>query len=501
MHLRSTHRIAVIALLVAAVVGLPASAQGQSAGNAVTDWNAIAVSTLVGLPGPAGGAPPASQINVAMVQGAVYDAVNATAPKYHRPYLLNRRFEATASKEAAVATAAYTVLSNIVSTAPASIPFPSKESVLQSLASQHASSLGAIPDSPSKAQGVAAGKAAAEAMIAAREGDGRFGPSQWVPNSAPGHWQPLIDPATGQRILDPTPWVGLVKPFLMQSSSQFRSKGPLALDSAAYAAELNEVKALGSATSAVRTPTQTYIARWWQSNPVASWNAVARDLIARKNLDVVDSARLLAMQNLSAADASINCWNDKYHWDFWRPWNAIARAAEDGNPATAPDPTWTALITAPYPSHTSGHNCLDAAHVSVLRMFFGDVPEGGYQITSVSPFMAPGDAPTRTFSSFSQVLAELIEARIWAGLHYRNADVQGQLLGRSVAEYAAANYFTATPLPATPPPATPPTAGPPTQLPRTPTQLPRTGTPPLAPLLPIALGLTAAGLLLRRPPR
>ena len=481
----STTRLAVAALVFAAVVGRPATAQGQSAGNAVTDWNAIAVSTLVGLPGPAGGAPPASQINVGMVQGAVYDAVNATAPRYHRPYLLDRRFEATASQEAAVATAAYTVLANIVSTVPASIPFPSKESVLQALAAHYASALGAIPDSPSKAQGVAAGRAAAAAMIAAREGDGRFGPSQWVPNAAPGHWQPLVDPATGQPLLDPTPWAGLVKPFLMQSSSQFRSQGPLALDSAAYAAEFNEVKALGSTTSEVRTSTQTYIARWWQSNPVASWNAVARDLIARRNLDVVDSARLLAMQNLSTADASINCWNEKYYWDFWRPWNAIARAAEDGNPATEPDPTWTALITAPYPDHTSGHLCLDGAGISVLRMFFGDAPEGGYQITSVSTFLVPGDAPTRTFSSFSQVLAELIEARIWAGLHVRTAYVQGELLGRSVAEYAAANYFTA---------AAPPAA-------QAPTQLPRTGTPPLAPLLPIALGLTAAGLLLRRPPR
>jgi hypothetical protein len=204
-----------------------------------------------------------------MVQGAVYDAVNATASTYHKPHLLNRRFEATASKEAAAATAAYTVLSNIVSTLPASIPFPSKESVLQSLASQYASSLGAIPDSPSKAQGVAAGKAAAEAMIAARVGDGRFGPSQWVPNPAPGHWQPLTDPATGRPVLDPTPWVGGVKPFLIQSSSQFRTNGPLALNSAAYAAQFNEVKALGSTNSAVRTPTQTYIARWWQSNPAS----------------------------------------------------------------------------------------------------------------------------------------------------------------------------------------------------------------------------------------
>jgi hypothetical protein len=441
MHLKSTTRIAVTALLVAAVVGLSPAAQGQAAGNAVTDWNQIAVSTLVGLPGPAGGAPPAAQINVGMVQGAVYDAVNAIEPKHHRPYLLKRRFAATASKEAAVATAAYTVLAHLVSTVPASIPFPSKASVLQSLASQYASSLGAIPESPSKAQGVAAGRAAAEAMIAAREGDGRFGPSQWVPNAAPGHWQPLLDPATGQPLLDPTPWAGGVKPFLMQSSSQFRTAGPLPLGSPAYAAELDEVKTLGSATSAVRTSTQTYIARWWQSTPVASWNAVARDLVAREGVDVVDSARLLAMQNLSAADAAINCWNDKYHWDFWRPWNAIPRAAEDGNPATAPDPTWTALITAPYPDHPSGHLCLDGAHTRVLRLFFGDVPEGGYQITSASTLLLPGDPRTRTFSSFSQALAEVTEARIWAGLHFRTADVQGELLGRSVAEYMAANYF------------------------------------------------------------
>jgi hypothetical protein len=430
--------VAVVVLAALGVVG--ASAVPVVTGtNAVTDWNLIAVKTLTGLPGPAGGAPPASQINMGMVQGAVYDAVNATTPKHHRPYLLNRRFAATASKDAAVATAAYTVLANIVSTVPASISFPSRESVLQSLASQYAASLGAISDSPFKAQGIAAGTAAAEAMIAARDGDGRFGPSQWVPNTAAGHWWPLTNPATGQPILDPTPWVGGVKPFLMQSSSQFRTAGPLALGSAAYAAEFNEVKALGSTNSVTRTPTQTYIARWWQSTPVASWNAVARDLVARNDFDIVDSARLFAMQNLSAADAGINCWNDKYYWDFWRPWNAIPRAAEDGNPATAPDPTWTALITAPYPDHPSGHICNDGAHTRVLQMFFGDVIEGGFQITSSA--VNPGGPATRTFDSFSQTLAELIEARIWAGLHYRTADVQAEQLGRNIADFMAANYF------------------------------------------------------------
>ena len=427
--------------ILALVAAMPApAAPVVTTTNPVTDWNLTAVNTLTTLPGPAGGAPPASQISMGMVQGAVYDAVNAITPKHHRPYLLKRRFAATASKDAAVATAAYMVLSNIVSTVPASIPFPTRASVLQSLASQYAASLSAIPDSPRKTKGVAAGNAAAEAMIAAREGDGRFGPSQWVPNPAPGHWQPLVNPATGP-ILDPTPWVGGVQPFLMQSSSQFRTAGPLALGSAAYAAEFNEVKALGSINSAVRTTAQTYIARWWQSTPVASWNAVARDLIGRDEVNIADSARLLAMTNLSAADAHINCWNDKYYWDFWRPWNAIPRAAEDGNPATTAEAGWTALLTAPYPDHPSGHLCDDGAHVAVLRMFFGDVIDGGYQITSASPFLAPTDPKTRTFGSFSQALAEVIEARIWAGLHFRTADVQAEQLGRNVANYMAANYF------------------------------------------------------------
>ena len=438
MDLRSTTRIAVIALLVvAAVGGLSASARGQSAGNAVPEWNLIAVNTLTGLPGPAGGAPPASAIHVAMVQGAVYDAVNAIEPKHHRPYLLKRRFSARASKEAAVATAAYDVLSDIISTVPATIPFPTRASLLQSLATQYASSLAAVADGPFKRQGIAAGNAAAEAMIAARQDDGRFGLSQWVPNPAPGHWQPLLN-ADGTQMLDPTPWVGGVTPFLVQSSTQFRTAGPLALGSAAYAAEVNEVKALGAVNSTVRTPEQTYIARWWQSTPIASWNSVARDLVGRYEVDIVDSARLLAMQNLSAADAAITCWSDKYYRDFWRPWNAIRRAAEDGNPATEPDPAWTALITAPYPEHPSGHLCNDGAYLSVLRLFFG-TDEIGFDVTSRA--LNTGGPATRHFDRFSQALAEIIEARIWAGLHFRTADVQAELLGKSVANYMAENYF------------------------------------------------------------
>src|SRR6187397_188734 len=427
------------------VIGASAAPPATADATAVMQWNIIAISTIVGipgpgLPGPAGGAPPASQIHMGMVQGAVYDAVNAITPKHFRPYVLKRRFGNTASDEAAVATAAYLVLKNIVETVPQSIPFPNRATLLASLASQYQTGTNAIPDSPFKNMGVAAGTAAAEAMIDARQGDGRFGPSQYVPNASPGFWDSVAP--NGTIALDPTPWVGGVEPFLMQSSSQFRSDGPLALTSTAYAAEFNEVKALGGdgvVTPSARTATQTYVAKWWQSNPLASWNDVARQLIARNDLDVSDAARLLAMENLAAADAAINTWNDKYHFSFWRPFQAIRRAADDGNSATSPDLTWTPLISAPYPDHASGHLGLDSSHTTVLRMFFGDVPAGGYQITSA--FVNPGGPATRTFTGFSQAVDEIVEARIWAGLHFRTADVQAVQLGTNVANYAAANYF------------------------------------------------------------
>ncbi|MFL5972684.1 MAG: vanadium-dependent haloperoxidase [Gaiellaceae bacterium] len=423
--------------VLAAAVAFAAPAAAQA--NEVTDWNRIATNTLVAFPGAAGGAPPALNINMGMTQGAVYDALNATEPRHHRPYLLKRRFSARASKEAAAATAAYRVLSSIVSTVPVTISFPNRASLLQTLEAQYDTSLAALPETPFKRQGIAAGNAAAEAMIAARQDDGRFGPSQWVPNPAPGHWWPLLNP-DGTPMLDPTAWVGGVRPFLMQSASQFRTAGPQSLTSAAWAADFNEVKALGSVNSTARTPEQTHIALWWQSagGPALLWNPVARNLVENPTsaVDIVDSARLFAMLNLTAADASINCWNDKYHFDFWRPWNAIPRAAEDGNPATQPDPSWRALLTAPYPSHPSGHLCNDAAYLTALGIFFG-TDEIGFDVTS-SRF--PSE-PARHFDRFSEPLDEIIEARIWAGLHYRTADVQAVILGRNVAEYMARHYF------------------------------------------------------------
>jgi hypothetical protein len=230
-----------------------------------------------------------------------------------------------------------------------------------------------------------------------------------------------------------------VDPFLMRSSSQFQSKGPQELTSAAYAADLNEVKALGGdgvVTPSARTVDQTHNAVFWQSagGPTLLWNGVARNLAEdpANELDVADSALLFAEMNLSGADAAINCWNDKYHFDFWRPWNAITR--DDGNPNTDIDLGWTALLTAPYPEHPSGHLGLDTPALRVLTMFFGDNVH--YGVTS-SRF----GGETRPFDHFSTALAEIVEARIWAGLHFRTADVQAVGLGENVARYAAENYF------------------------------------------------------------
>jgi hypothetical protein len=190
-------------------------------------------------------------------------------------------------------------------------------------------------------------------------------------------------------------------------------------------------------SSTVRTPEQTHIALFWQSNVTPTWNSVARDLALNPahGVDLADSALLFAMLNLSAADAAINCWNDKYHWDFWRPWQAIREADRDGNPATERDESWTPLLTAPYAGHPSGHLCLDGAHLRVLRMFFN---------TDTIRFNAPTArfaGETRSFDRLSDALEEIVEARIWAGLHFRTADVQAEQLGREVADYMARHYF------------------------------------------------------------
>src|SRR6266403_838691 len=421
-------KIVILPLLIAvALVALASPTVARA--DAVTDWNAIASNAIVVT---AGQPPPVSVLHFAMVQGAVYDAVNAI-DRGHRPYLVQPNANPTDSKEAAAAAAAYQVLIGV---------FPGQQPTLQPIYDAY---IAGLPDNPpgSKAAGIAIGEATAAAMLEARANDGRFGPPPNLYPPAPGIWRPT--PPNFAH--DPAPWVGNVLTFIVPSAEMLRTDGPNALTSAAYAEDFNEVKELGSLNSTTRTSDETDAAIFWQDQAIALWNRNFRTLAASQNLDIVENARLFAMENLAAADALIGCWNDKYYYWFWRPITAIREADTDGNPATEADPTWLPLfdpstpvcnlpllVTPPFPDHPSGHACATGAFVHTHQNFFGT------DKIAVSVFSGKS-CTTRSFERFSDMLSEVIDARVWAGIHFRTADVQGSVLGNKVAHYLKKHYF------------------------------------------------------------
>ena len=397
--------------------------------NTVTDWNGYASTAIVST---AVQPPPVSVLSFAMVHGAVYDAVNAI-DRSHRSYLAQPPARRSDSKDAAAATAAYGVLVKL---------FPAQAPTLQPL---YDASMAAVVDVPrgAKTRGIADGEAAAAAMLAARENDGRFGPFTPVIGTTPGAWRPTAP----FLAMDPAPWVGNVRPFLIPDVELLRTDPPNALTSRAYTRDFDEIKRVGALASTTRTPDQTDAAIFWQDAAFALWNRAFRTIAADQRLDTADTARLFAIENLAAADAAIGCWNNKYHWNFWRPITAIREAASDGNPKTEADPGWTplfdpatpvasppALSTPPFPDHPSGHNCAAGAIVQTLRDFFG-TDRLTFSLTSNK------SGTTRTFHRLSDALEENINARVWAGIHFRTADVQGAILGYKVARYLHRHYF------------------------------------------------------------
>jgi PAP2 superfamily len=430
------HRTLLV-LSLAAMVGALAVpvAQAQGAGAATTesadvvvDWNKNAQTAIIGT---ANQGPTVAYLHLAMVQGAVYDAVNAIEGGYE-PYL-GLKPPATAgpddSAPAAVATAAHDVLVAL---------FPGQKAALDT---ELGASLYAIPDGSAKAGGIEVGGAAAAAMLAARAGDGRFPsiPFTVTQGREPGEWRSTsTNPVTGAPVVEPAPWVGEVRPFLIPSAAALRTDGPNALTSAAYAADFNEVKRLGSLNSTVRTPDQTDAALFWQANGAGLFNAIFRQLADTQHLDIAEAARMFAMTDMAGADGAIGCWKDKYYWKFWRPITAIRQADNDGNPATQADQTWTPLFTTPpFPEHPSGHTCISGAVVETLQDFFGTdkIAFGTFSGFSNS---------SRSFERFSDAIKEIIDARVWAGIHFRTADVQGAVLGKKVARYLREHYFQPT---------------------------------------------------------
>jgi hypothetical protein len=268
-------------------------------------------------------------------------------------------------------------------------------------------------------------------MLADRANDGRFGAFSFPVGSQPGEWRPVL-PAFAN---DPFAWVAQVRPFMTLSPSQFRSDGPNPITSAEYAADFAEVKALGRQTGSTRSDDQTDMARFWAEHPPAMWSRIFRQLSAGHGLGVADNARLFAMLYLTGADALISCWDDKAHWLYWRPITAIREADTDGNPATEADSGWLPLIAnPPYPEHPSGHACLSSSIVRTLRDFFG---------TNQAEFSAQSavSGTVRGFSRFSEAIHEVINARVYSGIHFRIADAQGAVIGKKVANWREKHFF------------------------------------------------------------
>jgi hypothetical protein len=413
--------------------------------DAVSVWNQRAATTLVN--GPAAATPgvqftpPVAIIHLAMVQGAVYDSVNAIKGG-HDPYLPGLKAPTSASKGAAASTAAHHVLIGIVDQAPltATLTAQIKSDIKARLDAEYASSLAEIPDGQAKDKGIEVGAAAAAAMLANRVGDGRFGAPNWpVPaNPGPGQWRP--NPGN-----DPNAWVRNVRPFTLPNSDYFQTSGPLALTSAQYATEFNEVKALGRVDSATRTAAQTSLAYWTAGHPVPMLYASMRQVAASKGLTITEQARFHAMTSMATADSAINCFAEKGRWGFWRPTTAINLADTDGNDATAPDTGWTSLLPLPpYADEPSGANCFFSGLMNSAKAFFGsDAAE--FDIVSPGLATVPGSGSTRHYSHFTDVIPDVIEARIYGGLHFRRADVNGAELGRRVARFVDANYFNCGP--------------------------------------------------------
>ncbi|MEA2230414.1 MAG: hypothetical protein QOD83_230 [Solirubrobacteraceae bacterium] len=394
---------AIVAFAVATLAAAPVAAA-----NSVTDWHAIAQHAIVDV---AQELPWIQTRSLAMVSGAAYDAVNAIDGTPYRPYLVAPAAQRSYSKDAAVATAAHDVLVGLL---------PAQRS---SLDQQYDEALAAIPNNPDKAGGVAVGSQAADAMLAARENDGVDASQTWIVGTQPGQWRP-----TPPFMVGVSAQIGFMRTFAIPDPDLFRSPRPNALTSARYASDFNEVKSVGAASSTTRTSDQTEAAIFWAGlrNP---WWSIFDQIAVARHLSVSDTARMLALLYISQHDSFIANFKAKYHWSSWRPVTAIPEAGADGNPATASDPDWTPLLpTPPVPEHPSGHAMVSATISTILALFFHTdrVAFTGY---------SPDTNTTRRYARFSDALTEVINARVWGGIHFRTADNQGAVEGAKLAAY------------------------------------------------------------------
>ena len=438
----------VVIAATALALGLLAGATRNAAaalptGNTVAQWNKIAEDTVVG----SGAFQAEGFIYTAYASIAVYDAVVAIEGGYE-PLDSTIAASPGASVDCAVVEAAYRTLRYYFSSFPV---------LVANLDAYYTEAL-----SPSNLNGCTAdggagsgvGLAAANEVIANRGSDGRMTPigvTSAFPTLPPG---PGVWRLTPPFALPQTPWVGSVRPFVLRSLDQFRPDPPPSLKSDEWADAFNEIKAYGEATSGVRSEEETNVAKFWSANVVRQYNRAGRDLVAARGLGRLETARLLAMVNLVGADALMAGLHAKYHYLFWRPVTAIDPSAvtadgfgpvpgyDDGNPATAEQAGWRPLLTTPnHPEYPAAHGVITSAMAEVFRTFLG-TNRLDLDIHGFDPAKAAGNLDAvRHFDRPRELRREIIDARLWAGLHYRFSSVAGVVLGRNVAKYDLRHGF------------------------------------------------------------
>lgn len=430
--MKTKHRREHLSLQVGAIILVLALWSSTARADAVTDWSAHLEQAVFATAQPI----PAQARAAAIVHTAIFDAVNGIARQY-TPYFVTEPAPPGARQEAAAVQAAYTTLKAL---------YPAHTAVLDA---QLAWSLAAIPGHQGKSVSIKRGRAwgeyVANQILAWRSTDGfSTPPPPYFGGGAPGIWRSVPTPTNPDGTLPAVfPQLATLLPFAMSSPAQFRPDPPYAptlaeaLASPAYAADVNEVKAIGRVDSPWRTPEQTQLALLWQAVGPIDENRIARSLVPAGR-SLVQNARLFALLNIAASDALVIGFDSKFTYNLWRPHHAIRLADTDGNPATEADPAWSALFVAPrFQEYVSNHSTLTGSFMHVLSQELGDE----HTFTLSSPNFP---AFTWTFERISDAGAQVKEARIWGGIHFRTACNVGQELGVALAEYVLDNFLTPT---------------------------------------------------------
>jgi hypothetical protein len=405
-------------MVMCGALGLPALAQAD----AVTDWNAITMDAVtIARPGPQG------MLDVALVHIAVHDAIQSIERKYE-PYHFQLR-DAKGSRTAAAVAAARGVLVSI---------YPAQATAVDAKYFDYLSQHGLTGD-----PGLVVGEKAAANIVTLRRATPSPAAPPFVGSNEIGKWRPTesfigTPPAPPSFSPMVTPWLGSTEPFTLTSPRRFRVSPPPALDSARYWHDYEEVKQLGALHGSARTAKQTDLAYFYNDNFFAQWNRALRGIAEQRINKIGDSARLFALANMAGADALITCWDSKNAYAFWRPITAIREGANDGNPFTVADPNWQPLVNTPnYPDYSSGANSIVAAMTRSMELFFGS-DRGPLEVTSLHPLAVQ---KTRIYTRISDARDDLVEARIYLGIHFRFADVAGRKQGEKVAEYAFEHFL------------------------------------------------------------